>query len=105
MGEIEIVKLIRRIDNAQVFGESEFLAVSKHDFLEALSEFPVEAKDVRKVATERFKRHRQAMLETVELLKLKKQRGSLQDISGKERIYSFKQIEDTELTPEECMQK
>jgi CRP-like cAMP-binding protein len=106
IGEIELVKAIKRIDNAQVFGDSEFLAVGKEDFLAALEEFPVEAKDIHQMAAERYKRHRQAMLETVELLKLKKQRGSLADIAGRERVLTVQEIPvEAECTAEECMRK
>jgi len=106
IGEIELVKALKRIDNAQVFGDSEFLAVSKQEFLAALEDFPVEAKDIRKMAVERFRRHRQALLETVELLKLKKQLGSLVDIAGRERVLTVQEIkEEDEFTAEECMRK
>jgi len=106
IGEIELVKALKRIDNAQVFGDSEFLAVSKQEFLAALEDFPVEAKDIRKMAVERFRRHRQALLETVELLKLKKQLGSLVDIAGRERVLTVQEIkEEDEFTAEECMRR
>ena len=105
VGEIEIVKLVKRIDNAQVFGDSEFLSVSRNDFLNALDEFPVEAKDVVFMAQERYRRHRQAHLETMELLRLKKQRGSLQDLAGRERVFSLKDNEEPEVTPKECLRR
>lgn len=105
LGEIEIIKAIRRIDNAIVFGDSELLSVSKEDFIGALEEFPVEAKEIRRLASERFKRHRQALLETQELLRLKKLRGSLNFLVGKPRLVTIKEPEDTELTTEEYLQK
>lgn len=105
VGEIEIVKMVKRIDNAQVFGDTEFLSVSRKDFLEALSEFPVEAKDVIHTANERYRRHSQARLETIELIRLKKQRGSLQNLAGRERLCGVKDYEELEVTPKECMQR
>ena len=105
VGEIEIVKRVKRIDNAQVFGDSEFLSVARSDFLQALSEFPVEAQDLLQVANERYRRHRQARLETMELLRLKKQRGSLNELAGRERVFSLKDTEEQEVTAEECMRR
>ena len=105
VGEIEIVKLLKRIDNAQVFGDSEFLSVTRSDVLQALSEFPVEAQDILTVANERYHRHRQARMETMELLRLKKQLGSLSELAGQERAFSFKDTEEQEATAEECMKR
>lgn len=105
VGEIEILKLVKRIDNAQVFGDSEFLSVSRSDFLEALEEFPVESQEIRKIADERYRRHTQAKLETEELLRLKKQRGTLQDLAGRERVFTYKDMSEQEITPTECMKR
>ena len=104
LGEIEIVKAIRRIDNAVAFGETEVLTVSNQEFINAMDMFPIEAKEIQHLASERFRRHREAMLEITQLLQLKKQRGSLHDYVGK-RLITVEIPVDTELTQDQYLKK
>ena len=105
IGEIEIVKQIRRIDNAQVCGNSEFLSISRSDLRGAMREFPVEAKEIANLSHERCKKHTQSRLETIELLKLKKEKGNLQDFAGKEKKSCAKDSIIEEVTAGDCMKR
>ena len=105
IGEIEIVKQIRRIDNAQVCGNSEFLSISRSDLRGAMREFPVEAKEIAELAHERCKKHTQSRLETIELLKLKKEKGNLQDLAGREKKSCAKDSVEEEITAVDCMKR
>lgn len=58
IGEIEIVmRKTSRFDNVQVCGNTEFLIMSKKDFLLILDEFPDEAQQINNIAKERFRRN------------------------------------------------
>ena len=96
LGEIELIKAIRRVDNAQIFTDSEFLSVTKQEFLNAMQEFPAEAKEIRKLASERWKKHVETKMETEELLKIKKNKGNLEGFAGKERMKIEGNREETE---------
>ena len=86
VGEIEVIRHSPRINNAIGYGECEFLVLGKHDFSEMLSEFPNERKEIVKVANERARRNKQAVMETLELIKLKAKKGNIEDLAGHDRL-------------------
>lgn len=58
IGEIEILQdKSRRLDNVRACGDTEFMFVSKKEFLDLLLEFPEDCKEFKKVAKERFLRN------------------------------------------------
>jgi len=93
-GDIEVVKRISRIDNSKTCGECEFLSVSKRDFLLAMEEFPGEAKKIKEIAEERMQKHRCALLQTYEVLRLKLGSGS--QLKDDERLMSLQRTEEDE---------
>jgi CRP-like cAMP-binding protein len=103
IGEIEIFKKTTRINIAVCCGECEFLVLSKFDLLQVLTDFPAEAKELRKIAFERGNRNKQAYLETLELVKLKAKYGSLTELAGQHRILEVENEIDKELPVVEQM--
>lgn len=93
-GDIEVVKRISRLDNTKTCGECEFLSVSKRDFLQTLEEFPGEAKKIKEIAEERLRKHRSALLQTYEVLRLRL--GSSFELRDKERLMCLQQTEEDE---------
>lgn len=75
LGDIEIIFRTLRLDTVQIFGDTEFLTLSKavtcrQDFLDVLKEFPVDARDFRKIAREKRLRNKKAKHELIELLRV-----------------------------------
>ena len=86
VGEIEIVKKTNRLNSAMSYAQCEFLVLGKGDLLRILSDFPAEAKDFRRIALERCRRNHQALLETLELVRLKANHGSITNLAGQSRV-------------------
>lgn len=86
IGEIEIFKKVNRLNHAICFGECEFLTLTKYDFIRIMDEFQAESKEIRRIATEKANRNKQAYIETLELLKLRAEKGTLTDLAGKNRV-------------------
>lgn len=98
LGEIEIFKKVNRVNHAICYGECEFLTLLKYDFLRFMEEFPAEARELRRIATEKANRNKQAYLETLELLKLRAAKGSLTDLAGKGRVVQAEREQDLNKT-------
>jgi CRP-like cAMP-binding protein len=98
LGEIEIFKKVNRVNHAICYGECEFLTLLKYDFLRFMEEFPAEARELRRIATEKANRNKQAYLETLELLKLRAAKGSLTDLAGKGRVVQAELEQDLNKT-------
>lgn len=94
LGEVEIFKKVNRVNNAICYGECEFLTLLKYDFLRIMEEFPAEAKELKRIATEKANRNKQAYVETLELLKLRAAKGSITDLAGKGRVVQAEKEED-----------
>ena len=61
LGEVEVLFHIPRIDTAvNGFSNTELLCVEKKMFWETMLEFPEEARDIAVIATEKYRRHREA---------------------------------------------
>ncbi|CAG9319559.1 unnamed protein product [Blepharisma stoltei] len=76
IGEIEILtKRSIRDNNAQAAGLSEFLVISKHDFLKILKDFPDQQKKLTKIAKERWLRNTKAKEELSALINLGRAEG------------------------------
>jgi len=86
LGEIEVIRHSPRLNNAEGYGECEFLVLGKKDVGDILSEFPNERKEIIKIANERARRNKQAILETLELVKLKAKKGTIADLAGQDRL-------------------
>lgn len=97
VGEIEIVKKINRLNSAMCYAPGEFLVLGKSDLVRILTDFPAEAKDFRRIAFERSNRNRQALLETLELIRLKATNGSITNLAGQDRIHYVEEETDEEL--------
>ena len=102
IGEIELFRGGQRQDTAQAYGPTDLLVLEKLDFQKMCEEFPVYAKEIMAQAAERERRNRQAMLETQELLRLRNQLGSLQQLAGRAQVLHPLQLAD--LRPEACPQ-
>ncbi|CAG9326193.1 unnamed protein product [Blepharisma stoltei] len=88
VGDIEILTEISvRENNAQACGNSEFLVLSKHDFLEVLGDFPDQKKFLTQVAKERAVRNAKAKEELISLMEIKKMEGNLKHLEGKGSIF------------------
>lgn len=84
IGEIEMIfKRTARFDNAQVCGSSEFLMISKKDFLDILDQFPDEAQQIISVAKERYNRNSKVKLEVETIIQLKANAGTLNNLEGR----------------------
>jgi CRP-like cAMP-binding protein len=94
IGEVEILLSESRLDNCQTFGVSEFLVMTKEGFNCILAEFPAEAKQIKRIALEKFKRNRKAKQELLALLRLKTEFGTLEDLAGKQ-IFIERAADDT----------
>ena len=97
IGEIELFQKVNRLNSALCFGIGELLVLSKPDFARILAEFPVDAKEFRRLAFERASRNKQAYLETLELLKMKAALGSLDILAGRDRILNVENELDSEV--------
>ena len=102
VGEIELFRGGQRQDTMQAYGATDLLILEKPDFHQMCAEFPVYAKEIMTQAAERERRNRQALLETQELLRLRNQLGSLQQLAGRAQVFQPLQLAD--LTPEACPQ-
>ncbi|CAG9326192.1 unnamed protein product [Blepharisma stoltei] len=88
VGDIEILTEISvRESNAQACGDSEFLVLSKHDFLDILDDFPDQKRYLTQVARERAVRNSKAKEELITLMQIKKVEGSLKRLEGKGSIF------------------
>jgi len=94
LGEVEIVLLRPRQNTAQCFGDCQLLILSRVDFREMMKTFPTEAKTIIKIAKERSKKNTEAYRETVRLLELKRVKGSLKDLAGRQRLSDIEEIEE-----------
>ena len=81
-GEIEILRKTNRQANALSITLCEFLVLPKSDFLAILDYFPSDAKKMRKIAVEKAARTKKAYLETLHLLNLKAEYGSIHALAG-----------------------
>lgn len=86
IGETEIIKGLAREDNAQAAGKTEMLVLDKNSFWEMMEEFPVDAKIIKSTSVLRRRNNKLALLNTKELLKLKKRKGTLAELIGKQQI-------------------
>jgi len=81
-GEIEILSGFNRQNTALCIHFCEFLVLSKPDFLTILGDFPADAKKMRAIAAEKALRCKKAYKETLLLLQLKANHGSIQVLAG-----------------------
>jgi len=86
VGEIELIRGTVREDNTMSYGNTELLSLDKQDFFNMMEEFPVEGKEIERLAGLRQRQNKQAQLETGELLKLRSRLGSLQSLAGRQQI-------------------
>jgi len=96
IGDVEVLKQTRRMCNAICHGTCEFLVLMDKDVGEVMREFPVEGREMVKVAKEKGRRIRQAKLETVEILKMKKALGSVESLAGQDRVLEIGEEEGEE---------
>lgn len=104
IGEIELFQKVNRLNSALCYGIGELLVLSKPDLNKVLADFPVEAKEFRRLAFERASRNKQAYLETLELLKMKATMGSLDILAGRDRILNVQNELDFEVPTTEQLQ-
>jgi hyperpolarization activated cyclic nucleotide-gated potassium channel 1 len=99
LGEVEIIFKTLRIDTVQTYGKTEFLTLSKRvrliqDFIEIIEEFPVDAREIKKVAREKARRNRKAKEELIQLIHFRSEVGSLRGIAGqKSDVSTTKELE------------
>jgi len=105
VGEIEIVKKTNRLNSAMCHAPGEFLVLGKSDLVRILADFPAEAQDFRRIAFERSNRNRQALLETLELIRLKATQGSITNLAGQDRIQYIEEQVNEELPVHERLQE
>lgn len=86
VGETELVKGLPREDNAQAAGRTEMLVLDKGSFWGMMDEFPSDARSIKATSLLRRRNNKLALLTTRELLKLKKRKGTLVDLIGKQQI-------------------
>lgn len=86
IGETELVKGLPREDNAQAAGRTEMLVLDKGSFWAMMDEFPSDARSIKATAVQRRRNNKLALLTTRELLKLKKRKGTLTELIGKQQI-------------------
>jgi hyperpolarization activated cyclic nucleotide-gated potassium channel 1 len=104
LGEVEVIFKTLRIDTVQTCGETEFLTLRKRvrfiqDFVEIIEEFPVDAREIKKVAREKALRNRRAKKELIQLIHIRSEMGSLRGIAGRKSDVSMTKELDHE-TPE-----
>lgn len=86
VGEIELIRGTVREDNTMSYGLTELLSLDKPDFFNMMEEFPVEGKEIERLAGLRQRQNKQAQLETGELLKLRNRLGSLKSLAGRQQL-------------------
>lgn len=86
VGEIELIRGTVREDNTMSYGLTELLSLSKQDFFNMLEEFPVEGKEIERLAALRQRQNKLTQMETYELLKLRSKLGSLSSLAGRQQI-------------------
>lgn len=100
IGEVELILRTARLDNVQVCGDSEFLAMNKANFFSMMKEFPTIAREVSMISKEKAKRNKIAKLELFELLKVKHRGGDLNDLAGKQNFLNKKAFVPIALEPD-----
>jgi len=93
VGDVEVLWQVRRISNAMCHGIGEFLVLSNKDLAEVLHEFPTEGREMMAVAKEKARRTKQAYLETIELLKMKRIYGTIENLAGQDRVLEVTEME------------
>jgi hyperpolarization activated cyclic nucleotide-gated potassium channel 1 len=105
VGDVEVLWQVRRISNAMCHGICEFLVLTNKDLAELMHEFPTEGRELMAIAKEKAKRTKQAYLETIELLKMKRMYGTIENLAGQDRVLEVTEMDEVALDEEDMASK
>ena len=105
VGDVEVLWQLRRQSNALCHGTCEFLVLTNKDLAELMHEFPSEGRELMNIAKEKARRTKQAYLETIELLKMKRIYGTIQNLAGQDRVLEVTEMADIVTDEEDIASK
>jgi CRP-like cAMP-binding protein len=96
IGDVEVIRQTRRVTNAMCFGNCEFLVLTGKDLNAIINEFPSEGRELISIAKEKARRIKQAYLESLSLLRVRKGFTVAPDQMGQEKLLDLEDLEETE---------
>ena len=94
VGDVEVFRQIRRVTNAVCFGNCEFLVLTARDLDEIIHEFPSEGRQLLSIAKEKARRIKQAYVDSLSLLRLRKGFAVAPDQTGHEKLLDLDDVEE-----------